>query len=178
MPNVVDNEDLYNAVVLAGMTSPGKVTLSGHDRQVVWDVKLGPSLNGATTTLKGIPPIAFSAEFYLLKDPAQGIDDFAQWPAFLSLINSTVAGPKPKALDIYHPDLASNDIKSVVKAQVGGTTYDGKGGAKIVVKFQEYRIPRSQGGTPAGSQKGGPDPNAPLKAEVARLTTRYQQTPG
>ena len=177
MPNVVDNEDLYNVIVLAGVSSPGQVTLSGHESKVEWDVKSGPSLNGATTTLKARPPIEFSASFYLVKDVAQGLDDFADWDTFRQIIDATVAGKVPKAVDVYHPDLAANDIKSVVKASVGGMTYDGKGGATIVVKFQEYRPPRKQGGTPIGSKKGGPDPNADLKAQVSALTAQYQATP-
>jgi hypothetical protein len=176
MPNVVDNEDLYNVILLAGKTSPGKVTLSGHNRKVVWDVQLSPFMNGATTRFKAIPPIEFTASFYLVKDVAQGLDDYAAWDAFLPIINSTIANPRaPKALDIYHPDLAENDIKSIVKGEVGGKVYDGKGGATIVVKFQEYRPPRKWEGTPKSTPKN--DPNAAAKAEVSRLTAQYQQTP-
>jgi len=177
MPNVIDDEDLYNVIVLGGVSSPGKVTLSGHDRVTNWDVKTSPYLNGATTTLKGTPPIEFSASFYLVKDVAQGTDDFADWDTFVQIINTTVAGNKPKALDIYHPDLAANDIKSVVKASIGGMVYDGKGGGTVLVKFQEYRPPRIQGGTPKGSGKGGPDPNQDLKNELNQLTNQYQNTP-
>lgn len=176
-PNILDNEDLFNVIVLKGVQSPGRVTLSGHDRKHEWDVKFGPSMNGATTTLKGTPPIEFSASFYLLRDVTQGIDDFATWDDFQKLIESSLSGTKPKALDIYHPDLARNDIKSVVKAIVGGMIYDGKGGATVSVKFQEYRPPKKKGGTPLGSQKSGPDPNADIKAQIARLTTQYQNTP-
>lgn len=174
--NVLDNEDLYNVIVLGGKQSPGKVTLSGHDRKVDWDVKGGPSLAGATTTLKSILPIEFSASFYLLRDVTQGIDDYATWPDFLKLINSTLAGTKPKALAIYHPDLAANGITSVVKATVGGATYDGKGGMNVVVKFQEYLPPKKKGGTPTGA-KAGPDPNEAAKAELEALTKQYQATP-
>ena len=176
MPNILDNEDLYKSVVLKGVASPGQVTLSGHDSSVQWDVKGGPSLNGATTTLRSRLPIKFSASFYLLRDVSQGIDDFADWPTFAKLINSTVSST-PQALDIYHPDLAANDIKSVVKATIGGTTYDGLGGATVVVKFQEYRPPKKRGGTLLGSQKQGPDPNADLKNQITNLTTQYQNTP-
>lgn len=177
MPNIWDNEDLYNVIMLGGTTSPGQVTLSGHDRKVDWDVKTGPFLTGATTTVKAIPPIEFTCSFYMLRDPAQGIDDFANWPAFQQIIDSTVAGRTPKALDIYHPDLAANGITSVCKASVGGPKYDLKGGITIEVKFQEYKPPRKQGGTPKGSTKKDDDPNADLKAQIAQLTQQYQNTP-
>ena len=67
-PNPWDNEDLYEGIVLAGVKSPGKVTLSGHDRKINWDVKSGPSLAGASTTIKDIPPIEFTATFFLRKN--------------------------------------------------------------------------------------------------------------
>ena len=177
MPNILDNEDLYNVITLGGLESPGKVTLSGHDRAVEWDVKSGPSLNGATTTIKSRPPIQFTATFELLRDEGQGIDDFAAWPPFLRLIQSTVASTNPKALDIYHPALAANDIKSVCMAKVGGEIYDLKGGMTVAVTFQEYRPPKKQGGTPIGSKDNKPDPNQAAKDEVARLTAQYQATP-
>lgn len=186
MPNPIDDEPLYNVVVLGTMPSPGVVTLSGHESKVEWDIKTGPALVGATTTLKAIPPVEFSASFYLVKDPAEGLDDFALWPPFQKLIDSTVgANPLPgiagaksiKAIAIYHPDLASNGIKSVVKASVGGFAYDGKGGGTIVVKFQSYRAPKLAPASVLGSQKDPSDPNRDLKEQVARLTQQYQATP-
>lgn len=178
MPNVFENEDLYNSIVLAGNTSPGVVALSGHDRKHVWDVKSGPSLSGASVTLKETPPIEFTATFYLVLDPAQGVDDFAAWTDFQAVIDSSLAGTTPKALDIYHPDLAANGITSVVKATVGGMTYDGRGGGIVSVKFQEYRPPKKKGGDVApGKAPGQPDPNADLKDQISKLTQQYQQTP-
>lgn len=150
------------------------VTLYGHDRRIEWDVKVGPFLSGATVTRKSTPPVEFSASFYLVKDPGRAVDDFAAWDEFVRTIKSTVQGPKPKALPIYHPDLAANDIAAVVMAEIGGMQYDGLGGATIVVKFQEYFPPRLQGGTPKGASEG--DPNAPLKATVNALTLQYQAT--
>lgn len=178
MPNVFDNEDLYNVIVLGGVTSPGKVTLSGHDRKHEWDVKSGPSLKGATVTLKSTPPVEFTATFTLTKDPTLGLDELTDWDAFQVVIDSCLAGAKPKALDIYHPDLARNHITSVVKASVGGMTYDGKGGGSVVVKFQEYLPPKKKGGS-ASSGKGPnqPDPNKDLKDELSSLTDQYQATP-
>ncbi len=46
-------------------------------------------------------------------------------------------------------------------------TYDGKGGATVVVKFQEYLPPKKKGGSPSGSGKGTtPDPNKDLQDEI------------
>ena len=175
--NPIDDESLFNVVWLGGVKSPGKVTLSGHDRKAEWDVKNGPGITGATTTLKSIPPIEFTASFYLVRDDAQGIDQFAEWPAFLAMVESTIHDTKPKAIDIYHPDLASQTppIISVCKAKVAGVVHDGKGGQTITVSFQEYRAPKPAGGTPA--PKPANDADAKALAEIDRLTKQYQNTP-
>ncbi len=180
-PNPLDNEELYNSIVLGGVTSPGRVTLSGHDRKAVWDVKKAAGISGATTTLKEIPPIEFTATFYLVRDDAQGIDQLSEWPTFLRIIEATISGPKPKAVDIYHPDLASQTppITSVCKAGVAGVVHDGKGGQIVAVRFQEYRTPKPAGGTPSGSKAKAQkaDPEAATLAEIARLTDEYKKTP-
>jgi len=178
-PNPIDNGELYDSIILGGEISPGRVTLSGHDRKATWDVKKGPGLSGATTTLKEIPPIEFTATFYLVRDDAQGIDQLSEWPLFLKVIDSTISGPKPKAVDIYHPDLASQNppITSVCKAGIAGVVHDGKGGQTVAVKFQEYRAPKKAGGTPAGSKAKTVDPEAAALAEIAKLTEKYKATP-
>lgn len=122
-------------------------------------------------------PIEFTATFYLLKDEAQGIDDFAAWDPFQAVIDSTVSGAEPKALDVYHPDLARNRIKSICKGTVGGMTHDGKGGATVVVKLIEYKPPQKSGGAPSGSKTSTKnDPNAAALRELDRLTEEYKRT--
>ncbi len=129
---------------------------------------------GASTTYKGEEVAQFTASFYLVKDPVLDLDEFEEWSAFASIIRSSLPPKgKPKALDIYHPDLAANDIKSVCKASIGGMVHDGKGGATVTVKFIEYRPAKKKGGSPSGSTSKAttkpPDPNADLKAQVAAL---------
>jgi hypothetical protein len=177
MPNPVDQPELFDSIVLAGVRSPGIVTLSGHDRNEKWDVKEADGRGGASTTHKGEQVAQFTASFYLLKDPVLGLDEFAQWDVFSAVIRSSLPRTgKPVALDISHPDLYKNDIKSVSKASIGGMTHDGKGGATVVVKFIEFRPPKKRGGTPASSKAAAAkvDPNADLKAEVAALLQKAQ----
>ncbi len=157
------------------MRSPGVVKLSGHKRKVEWDVKQAKGQKRASTELKAIPLVEFTCEFFLADE-----EDFAEWPAFLDLINSTVAGPKPTALDIYHPDLAEQDINSVVKGETQGTKHDGKGGQTKVVVFQEYGAPTPKGGSPSASKstaKKENDPNAAALAELAALKKKNEETP-
>jgi hypothetical protein len=174
-PNPIDNEELFDAIKLGGVASPGVVKLSGHDRVIGWDVKKGAGQSGATTTRTSEDPVEFTCAFYLAT-----AEDFAAWPAFLALARSTIAGATPKALDIYHPDLAENDIKSVVLRRVAGVVHDGKGGQTRTLVFLEYRPPKPKGGTPKGStakKTTAPDPNQAALDELARLTDEYQVTP-
>jgi hypothetical protein len=181
MPNPIENESLYDAILLAGKRSPGHLTLSGHDRNQKWDVKDADGSGGASTTYKGEQIAQFTAAFYLVFDPVLGIDEFAEWATFAALIRSTLPSKgQPKALDIYHPDLAANDIKSVCQASIGGMTHDGRGGATVVVKFIEYRPPKKKGGSPSGSKTAATtkvDPNADLKARVADLLVEAKKPP-
>ena len=168
----MNDPELFDAIDLGGATSPGTVTLSGHDDKVEWDVKAGSGQKGATMTRKGGVPIAFKAAFFLADE-----EQIAAWHEFRAVIESTVTGT-PKAIDIYHPDLESQGIRSVVKGTVGGTVHDGKGGQTITVTFQVYAPPVAAAGTPSGSKaKKGPDPNAAANAELAALTKQYQETP-
>ncbi len=171
-PDPINDPDLYDVIDLAGTKSPGQVKLSGHDREIDWDIKTGAGQSGATTTLKAEKLVTFTASFFL-----SDADDFAAWPAFPALIKTSISG-KGKALDVYHPDLDRQGIKSVVMASIGGVVHDGKGGQTIAVKLLEYKPPKPVKVTPFGStNKKGPDPNAAANAELAQLTAQYQATP-
>lgn len=168
--NAVENEYLYEAIVLGGVRSPGVVTLSGHTSKENWDVKKSNGTAGATMTRKGREPCVFKCSFYLAD-----VEDFEAWPAFREVIESTVAGKTPKAIDIYHPDLAEVGIKAVVKGEVLGAEHDGKGGVTRVVEFTEYMPPKPATGTPSPVPTKD-DPNADLKRELAELTQQYADT--
>lgn len=175
-PNPIDNEELFDSIILAGVTSPGVVKLSGHDRVIGWDVKKGAGQSGATTTRTSEDPAEVTCAFYLAT-----IEDIDAWPAFLASARATISGKDPKAADVYHPDLAEVDIKSVVLKKIGGVVHDGKGGQTRTLVFLEYRPPKPKGGTPKGSTakstKKAPDPNQAALDELARLTKQYQATP-
>lgn len=172
--NPVEHPDLFDALEIAGVRSPGKVEFSGHDRKANWDVKVGKGIDGGSTTLNGIPPIEFTATFWLVN-----VAEFEAWPAFAKVVRETISA-SPKGADVYHPDLAENDIKSVCQATFGGRQHDGKGGQKYAIRFQEYRAPKKKSGTGAvvGSSKvKSSDPNAEALAKLAELTKKYEKTP-
>lgn len=181
MINPLDHEEAYDHVILGGVRSPGQLRkITGHDRKIGWDIKKGPGQSGASMTRTSEDPVPFELEFFLASR-----EDFDAWPAFRGLIDSTVSGPVPKALDIYHPDLVENLITSVVKDTSFGTQHDGLGGQVKKIRLIEYKPAKAKGGSPSGSSskpksKANPDPNDPnaaALAELARLTDEYARTP-
>ncbi len=180
----LENADALNVVVLGTTTSPGKVTITGHDRKENWDTQKAKGNVGATNKLNGADPGDFTCSFYLAGD-GYGTDfaqsnDFDDWETFQKLVDSLTSGPKPIALPIYHPALARQKFTEVSKGMVGGMTYDGLGGATVVVQFKEYKPAKPKPvaaatGKPRGGSRGGnsailaDDPNAAAKRQLAAL---------
>jgi hypothetical protein len=174
MPGPSETSDY---LLLGGKRTPGSVKLSGHGRAEKWDVKEGDGQGGATVTYKGEELSKFTATFEL--GDGDDYDDFADWDAFVPILRRATGAKEPSALDVFHPDLARLDIKSVVVTKIGGLVHDGKGGATVAVDFLEYRPPVPKGGTPNGSSAnagaaggaagGAQDPNADAQAEIDAL---------
>ena len=175
--NIVDNPEEYRYIVTAGVRSPGVVTLSGHDRAVKWDTKPAPGQVGATNSFTGIGLGEFTALFELAT-----ADELDAWADYQQLLKSTFSGPTPKALPIYHPDLAENDFTEVVVKSLGGKTYTVDLMCRVRVVFVEFRPSRDKRVSKATaqsrpnrtvSQPGGAsednDPNAAARAELASL---------
>ncbi len=167
---------LYNSINLGGQDSPGKVTLSGHDRKHGWDQQQPKGTSGEFTVNKGPKNGGFTATFQLVT-----LEQAEAWDSFQRLIASTVEGPKPKALPVYHPDLVRNKITDVVCESIGGMQNDDRGGQTVVVKFLEYRPPKAKPATRAGadakskSRATQPDPNADAKRELAALIAQAKE---
>lgn len=179
-----DFPDLFNVIVLGGQVSPGKATITGHDRDQNWNIQQAKGQIGASSTLEPPDLGEFQVSFELTSDAAFGEeDDFTRWDTFQRLIESTTSGPTPFALPIYHPDLARNGFTEVVNRGIGGMLRDSKGGGVIQVKFGEHRPAKPKatkraeskpnaGGTGAVTGTGAeqrPDPNAAAKRELAGL---------
>ncbi len=179
-------EDL-DFLVLGYTPSPGKLTLSGHDRFKNWDIQAAKGTTGASSNLNGDPIGQFTATFYLasFNESGQPSGDFENWDNFRKLIESMTNGPKPIALPVYHPDLAENGFTEVSSGGISGAVHDGKGGKTYTVKFLEYKPPKPKPSSKAKAKPAGtvtptggpfgppppppPDPNAAAKKELAGL---------
>lgn len=173
--------ELFSSIVIgtgpSRVVSPGTVTLSGHDRIEKWKTTEADGQTGATSQHQGLNIGEFQASFYLASP-----DEQMAWPAFQSAVVALTAGPRPRAVPIYHPDLALNRLTEVSGAGVLGAVRDGQGGVTIAVRFIEYRPPRprptssASGASSATTAPGeAPDPNAAAKRELAELLDQASQ---
>lgn len=172
------HDELFTFMTLGALKSP-PCKLSGHDREMAWDIKAAKGQVGASTTKNGDPIGKFEAIYFLTDQ-----EDFDLWEDFQRLLESMINGPKPQALPVYHPDLARNHFTEVTVALIGGMVHDGKGGASVKVRFIEYKPPKPKpaakpaakpggAGRPGGAGAAGPaarpDPNAAAKRELSEL---------
>lgn len=139
--------DLWDYLVVGNVVAPGAVRLSGNDLTIGWDIQSPTGMAGGITRRIGEPVKQFDAEFELSDERnVMGLCEFDAWDDFQKLLESSVPqgiGKKPRALDVYHPDLARNRITAATIGSIGGLVLDGRGGGKIKVHFIEYRPPKA-----------------------------------
>jgi hypothetical protein len=146
----------WDVIRVAGVKSPGRVSLSEIKRAHEWDVKKGKGVKGATITFVQKPPASFKATFelgYLALDGSGGPQHFIDWAKFRPLFEYDPTRKAVIAVDIYHPSLADVDITSVVTESIGGIEHVGEGLYRVEVEFLEYfpQAPQNASGTPNGS---------------------------
>lgn len=179
-----DFPEEYGRIILGTTPSPGTVTITGLARAKNWNIAKAKGSTGASTTLEGDDPGEFTAEFYIADD-GDG-SQFDAWESFQRIVESTTSGPTPKALPVYHPDLARAGFAEVTNGGVTGPIHDGRGGVTYSVKFLEFRPPKPKPpkkpkAAPAGNGNGEqfgpppPDPNAEAKARLAALVEQAKQ---
>lgn len=170
-----DYPDAFTRVFVGTTWSPGTVKLSGHDRQLNWDVQKPKGMEGASSKLNGNDLGEFQMTFYLADN-----DELTEFDSFADLLRSTVNGPQPKALPIYHPDLERNGYTDIVLDNMGGRVWDDRGGCTIIVKVREHKPPKPKkpvvaSSKPAGGVNAKPDPNAKRKQELDALIAQAKQ---
>lgn len=181
MPHPFYDADLYSVIVLDGVTSPGRVTLRGHNRYLGWEIQKSRATDGGVTIRGGDPPGQFEAQFDLSDEDDSPLGDLERWKIFRRVIESSVILPKPRALSIYHPDLAENGFTMVVSAGIGGAVRSNAGTTSYIVKFMEYRPPKPKPvekplpGIQQAVPKPRPDPNAARKAALEALMEEWKK---
>lgn len=165
---------LYKSIILfGGLTSPGKVRLSGHDVNDDWERQRPKGTTGETTVNHGRKLAEITATFELADDEDR--DGWIEFAKFLNSLTSAGGNGKPKAIGVYHPDLVERGFTDFVVTSIGGLTHDDKGMSRAIVKFLEFRPPKPKPASKANSGGGARqgkttlDPNAAAKRELQLL---------
>lgn len=161
--NPIESPDAWDYCLIQQVRSPGVIPrkgITGHDRDQKFEVKEGKGTQGATETYNGRPPVKFSIKFYLWTAA-----HFTAWGTFRPLLKyDPLKAPKERAIAIYHPALAENEIADVVVTKIGGlTAEDDNGLYSRTIEFLEYAPPPNANATSTpGATKyttGKDDPN-------------------
>jgi hypothetical protein len=178
--NPINNTIVWMFFTLMGVASPGTIApngVKGFKRETGWDEKKGKGTQGATLTLKGIPPIkgSFTLQLFTPKD-------FADWDDFVSRVLSiNPTQQQASGLPIYYPGFSSVGLTTVVVKHYSPPMHMGKGLYHAEVEFIEWQQPpaKSVVQTPsstASDATGGVNPPpvdpriAALQQQIALLT--------
>jgi hypothetical protein len=171
-------------IILDGVKSPGRATISGAGKPREWDIRKGYGYSGATVTFtgEGLSKFEVLIELWLPKH-------FAEWNRFSKHVLSKsprrgVSGKSP-SLKIEHPVLEMDPLKitDVVIEDVSQFEQDDEGMWSCKIKFIQYRAP-----LPALASAGAPTPSVSatiprtaedaVEIEISRLTSQFNNLAG
>jgi hypothetical protein len=125
---------------LNGMRSPGTIPrggVRGFKRETGWDIKKGKGTQGATLTLKTVPPVEGMITMQLATN-----QDFADWDQFVAQVLSLSPDKqKVTGLFVYYPAFASIGLTSVVVKDYSPPEHIGKGMYHASVQLIEWNQP-------------------------------------
>lgn len=180
----ISNANDWMFFTLAGVNSPGTIALGGvhgFKRETGWDIKKGKGTQGATLTLKDVPPVEGKFILNLITDV-----DFANYDTFvLQVLSISPTIQKAQGLTIFYPALSSIGLTQVVVKHYTAPHEAGKRKYQVEIEILEWQPPpassvvsTASATKPDGSAKG-PTPQDPriaaLQAQIAALN--HQSVP-
>jgi hypothetical protein len=130
----------WHTMMIGGLTTPGTIPrggIRGFKRETGWDKKLGKGTQGATLTLKTMPPVEGEVTLQLFTD-----QDFADWDQFVSdVLSIQPAKQSAKGLPIYYPGFSSIALTTVVIKDYTGPEHQGKGMYHVKIQLLEWQQP-------------------------------------
>jgi hypothetical protein len=172
----IKNSNLWAIFVLKGWNSPGSIPkggVKGFKRETGWDEKKGKGTQGATLTLKSMPPAKGSFTIQLITP-----QDFADWDAFVAnVLSINPAQQQAQGLSIYYPGFSSIGLTTVVVASYSAPEHQGKGLYHVEVHLIEWQQPPATNitSTPSSTATDGSnEPTAPTPVDP-RVTARQAQ---
>jgi hypothetical protein len=160
--------------LLGGIVSPGTIApggIHGFKRETGWDIKKGKGTQGATLTLKDIPPIEGKITLNLITDA-----DFAAYDAFVAnVLSISPKEQQAQGLPIYYPAFSSIGLRTVVvKHYTPPIEVGGKRKYQVEIELLEWQPPPAASvvstvtttASGAASPGGPPRPPNPLQAQL------------
>ena len=174
----ISNANDWMYFTLSGVNSPGTIALGGikgFKRETGWDIKKGKGTQGATLTLKDIPPVEGKITLNLISDA-----DFAGYDAFVaSVLSISPKRQQAEGLTVFHPSFSSIGLTQVVvKHYTAPEEVGGKRKYQVEIELLEWQPPPAASvvstvATTAPGAGAGPRQQSPrvvaLQAQVAAL---------
>lgn len=137
--------DALNYVVVSGVRSPGRASISGASIPYEWEVQKAYGMSGGVTIFKGRGIAKFTLTITLW-DPLH----FVAWEAFAKLLEPPKPGLK-LVVEMSYPTLADLGIKAVAVENLGALERQSNGVWTSASSLLEYRPPLPALVKPRGS---------------------------
>jgi hypothetical protein len=127
--------------MIGGQPTPGTIParggMRGFKRETGWDIKAGKGIQGATLTLKTLPPVEGTVTCQLIND-----NDFANWDALvINVLSISPAKQRAAGLPWYYPGHTSIGLTSVVVKHYTPPEHQGKGLYLVSFEIIEWSKP-------------------------------------
>lgn len=174
LPSPISNPDVWDRIVVKGVTWEGKFEIKGAKQHWQWDQKHGRATEGSSDSYVGAKPEPFEITFFLWTDA-----HFARWPQYSALFQYQGSKGSAQPTSIYHPTLAVINIAAVTCLELGSPESSDGDMYTCKVKLRQFR---PQISSPTISPKGaatahppslpGPPPNPVVEALQAQIAQR------
>lgn len=171
--------DFLDFIVINGDPCPGKCTVQKPNSPRGWDERQGYGMSGATLAPKGDP----LAKFSVLVEIWSGTD-YLIWKEFCAkhftknVVKGGGLGSPPRALGIYHPELAAPpiSISEVVVEDIISNGQDEDGLWSWEIKFIQYRAPVKITQKPTGAVPAASNDAPTATTAIQRENVQLAQT--
>ena len=163
--------EAFDTVIVAGDYLPGLANVGKVKRTFKWDKKEAPGTAGDSITYRGIRIVDFVIELTFWE--SEQIDEWDAKRPGLEPVTGAI-----KALDVVHPVLERQKVRSVVVEEIVELYPADAGAWKVQIGVTEYKPPpkANASGSPSGSKnssgKGSsaaPTAQSEQEKEIARL---------
>lgn len=163
--------EAFDTVVVAGEYLPGLAKVAKVKRTFKWDKKEGPGTQGDSITYRGSRLVDFVIELSLWEE-----EQIDEWDAKRPMLEPDARNVR--ALDVVHPVLERQKIRSIVVAEIVELDHQGGGLWTVQIGVNEYKPPPKANatGSPNGSKSSsGKDGSGAAAAAPAARTEQEKE---